>query len=233
MKVLGISGSPREESVSGVYALVAAVCKATGCEYEVVSLRGKTLQGCVACIECARDNVCKLQDDMTPLRERIVQADAYVIGSPNYYSGVNATTHAFLERLFQFRHQAGDLLWGKLAVAVGIGSISGEPPAEQIEKFLMYNFIETVAKVTGVGVPSCVGCEFVLTCKVGVPRLTCGDALDASKLKAPLMAERPEMMNKAAEAGRILGEKLRSGHDRTVTTAEMQDSLMEKFKETA
>lgn len=233
MRILGISGSQREPAVSGTHALVTTVCQATGCDYEVVSLRGKKIQGCVGCVECARDNVCKVVDDMAELRGKIVEADAYVIGSPNYYSGLNSVTHTFLERLFQFRHQAGDLLWGKLAVAVGLGGMSGDPPAEQIEKFLMYNLIDTVAKVTGQGVPSCMECEFVLMCKVSVPRLIWGDALDASKLRITPVTERPELMGRAIEAGRVLGQRLRGGHDRTATTLEMQDTLVDKLRETA
>jgi multimeric flavodoxin WrbA len=86
---------------------------------------------------------------MVPLREKIVQADAYVIGAPNYYSGLNATTHALLERWFQSRHQEGNSLWGKLGVAVGVGGTMGYFPAGEIQKLFLYNFIETVAKVAG------------------------------------------------------------------------------------
>ena len=117
MKILGISGSPRKESQSGVYKLVQTVLENTGVDYELISLRKKTITGCIACLGCVKDNVCKVEDDLTPLREKIVAADAYVFGSPNYYATLNATTHALLERWFQFRHQTGNLLWGKLAVA--------------------------------------------------------------------------------------------------------------------
>ncbi len=105
MKILGISGSGRAPEVSGVYKLVQTILEASGCDYELVTLRGKNIGGCIACLGCVKDNVCKVQDDMAPLRDKIVEADAYVIGAPNYYSGINALTHALLERLYQFRHQ--------------------------------------------------------------------------------------------------------------------------------
>ena len=111
MRLLGISGSARNETASGVHALVRTVLDATGLAYELVSLKGKTIKGCIACLGCVKDNVCKVKDDLEPLRDKIVEADAYVIGAPNYYSGMNALTHAFLERWFQFRHQEGSLLW--------------------------------------------------------------------------------------------------------------------------
>lgn len=60
---------------------------------------------------------------------------------------MNTLTQAFFERWYQFRHQAGSTMWGKLAVAVGVGGIHGNAPAEQIDLMFMYNFIETVAKV--------------------------------------------------------------------------------------
>jgi multimeric flavodoxin WrbA len=70
MKVLGISGSPRKEGTSGVYKLVKTVVESTGCEYEIVSLRGKKISGCIACLGCVKDNICKVKDDFEPLREK-------------------------------------------------------------------------------------------------------------------------------------------------------------------
>ena len=135
MKILGISGSPRPAAQSGVFTLVETVLENSGCEYELVSLAGKQISGCRACLGCVEDNICKVVDDMSDLRELVVAADAYVIGAPNYYSTLNVATHAFLERWFQFRHQEGNLLWGKLAVAVGVGGTGGQAPAQEIEKF--------------------------------------------------------------------------------------------------
>jgi multimeric flavodoxin WrbA len=121
------------------------VLENTGCNYELVSLRGKKISGCIACLGCVKDNICKVQDDLVDLRAKIVEADAYVIGAPNFYSAMNATTHAFLERWYQFRHQEGNTLWGKLGVAIGVGGTSGQYPADEIEKLFLYSFIETVA----------------------------------------------------------------------------------------
>ena len=39
MKILGICGSPRKEKTSGTARLVQAVCEASGCEYEYISLK--------------------------------------------------------------------------------------------------------------------------------------------------------------------------------------------------
>jgi multimeric flavodoxin WrbA len=230
MKVLGISGSPRKESQSGTYKLVETVAQATGCDYEIISLRGKTISGCIACLGCVKDNVCKVEDDLVPLREKVVQADAYVIGAPNYYSGLNAATHAFLERWFQFRHQEGNILWGKLGIAVGVGGTMGQFPADEIEKLFLYNFVETVAKVTGQGAASCYSCGYGETCKVGIPYFLQGEGVKITPETTPDVTRQSEVMKSAVDAGELLGRRLREGHDRATVTLKMQKVMMDKFQ---
>ena len=232
MKVLGISGSPREEEVSGCYRLVEAVLQATGLDYELISLRGKTIGGCIACLGCVKDNVCQVRDDMAGLRAPLLEADGYVIGAPNYFSGMNALSHAFLERWYQFRHQEGDALWGKLAVAVGVGSTSGAVVCDQIETFMAYNFIETVAKVSGQGAASCFKCGYGESCAVGAPVMRYGKGVKIIGEMIPDVSKQAEVMAAAAAAGKLLSERLRKGHDRWEVTARMQQMMMERFKET-
>lgn len=226
MRLLGIAGSARKDETSGVYHLVKTVLENTGIDYELISLRGKKIGGCIACLGCAHDNICKVDDDMAALREKIVHADAYVIGAPNYYSTLNALTHAFIERWFQFRHQEGDLLWGKLGVAVGVGGMDGQIPAEDIEKFFLYNFIETVATVSGQGAASCYSCGYGKTCGVGIPVMLYGKDVRITPEIIPDVRKQTDVMAKAAEAGRLLGKRLSAGHNRKQVAQSMQQKMM-------
>lgn len=233
MKILGISGSPRKSDISGCYKLVHTVLENTGCDYELVSLKGKQISGCIACLGCVADNICKVEDDLAPLRDKIVEADAYVIGAPNYYSSVNALTHALLERWFQFRHQEGNILWGKLAVAIGVGGTVGNFSANDLEKFFLYNFIETVAKVSAQGAASCYSCGYGETCKVGIPYFLYGEGVKITPENTPDVSRQSEVMKAAADAGQLLGQRLRRGHDRLEVTQKMQHRMMELFKGSA
>lgn len=233
MKILGISGSPRKKDRSGVYKLVRTVLDNTGVDSDLISLKGKKISGCIACLGCVKDNVCKVEDDLADLRQKIVEADAFVVGAPNYYSTLNATTHAFFERWFQFRHQTGNTLWGKLAVAVGVGGTSGQFPADDIEKFFLYNFVETVAKVSGQGAASCYSCGHGETCKVGIPNLVHGEGVKITEDIIPDVTKQPEVMTAAADAGKLLGERLRTGHDRMAVTQRMQQKMMSMFASSA
>lgn len=170
------------------------------------------------CFGCVKDHICKVEDYLTEMRPLIAEVDAYVIGAPNYYSTFNAVTHAFLERWYQFRHQEGDTLWGKLGVAVGVGGTSGAFPVNDIEKFFLYSFIETNSKVTGQGAASCFSCGFAETCKVGVLTLLYKDGAKIAEDMIPRVTKQPEVMKAADAAGKQLGERLRNGHDRKAVT---------------
>jgi len=230
MKILGIVGSPRPAKTSGVHRIVETVLENTGMDTEIISLRGKQIGGCTACLGCVEDNVCKVKDDMEPMRQSILDADAYVIGAANYFSTLNAITHAFLERLYQFRHRAADLLWGKLAVTVGIGGKEGQSAAEAVEKFLMYSFIEPVAQVCGQGAACCFTCGYGETCKVGAIVMLKGEGFKITPEVIPDVAKQPEVMQAAADAGKLLGQRLSEGHDRAEVTRQMQKRMMEAFK---
>ena len=230
MKILGISGSPRKKDRSGVYKLVQTVLENTGCDYDFISLKGRKIAGCITCLGCVKDNVCKVEDDLAELRDKIVEAEAYVIGAPNYYSTFNAATHAFLERWFQFRHQEGNALWGKLGVAVGVGGTTGQFPADGIEKFFLYNFIETVTKVSGQGAASCFTCGYGETCKVGIPNLLHGEGVKITEDIIPDVTKQPDVMVTAVNAGKLLGERLRQRHDRMEVAQKMQEKMMAMFE---
>jgi multimeric flavodoxin WrbA len=230
MKILGICGSPRRRELSTTRHVVEAILGASGVDHELVELGRLSFSGCVACLACAPDNVCRVNDDLAPLREKILAADAYVIGSPNYYSGMTSLTHAFLERWFQFRHRGAKHLWGKVAVAVGVGSMGGEAVVEQIEKFMAYNFIKTVAKVSVAGNPCCFQCGYGHECEIGVPAMTGIPCPDPARLPTPWAS--PEVVASARDAGQALGDLLRGGYDRRLMAMEMQEALAERFQET-
>lgn len=231
MKILGISGSARSDQQSGCHKLVETALMASGCDYELISLRGKKILGCTACLGCVENNICVIKDDMAELRQKFVEADAFVIAAPNFFSGMNAATHAMLERLYQFRHREADTLWGKLAVAIGVGGGDGLAVAEQIETFMGFNFIETIAKVSGQGAACCFTCGYGEDCKVGAIHMFFGPGTKITEDMIPAVEKQPELMQAAADAGKELDRRLKDGHDRAAVTMKMQQLMMERFKE--
>jgi multimeric flavodoxin WrbA len=201
MKVLGICGSPRSEKTSNSLKLLHTALDATGLETEIITVRGKKINGCTGCLGCVESNVCVVKDDLFDMRDKFLEADAYIVAAPNYFTGLNALTSALLERWYQFRHREGDSLWGKLAVAIGVGGGDGECVADRIEQYMSYSFIETVAKVTGQGPACCFECGYGETCKVGAIAMFFPPGTKITEDITPDVTKQPDVMLGAVDAG--------------------------------
>ena len=98
-KIVGISCSPRAEAFTS--NLVKEILAGTGEETEFISLAGKEIKPCRACLMCVNDNICKQDDAWSKFQSKLLQAEALVIGAPNYYGGINSLAHIFLERFYK------------------------------------------------------------------------------------------------------------------------------------
>jgi multimeric flavodoxin WrbA len=99
MKALGIVGSPRQ---GGNTELLTAHClKAIveeGLATELVGLAGLKISGCNACGYCYKNEGCSIKDDMQPIYEKMVAADALIISTPVYYGSATSLVKGLLER---------------------------------------------------------------------------------------------------------------------------------------
>ncbi|MDT8440851.1 MAG: flavodoxin family protein [Desulfuromonadales bacterium] len=214
MKILGISGSPRPGKTTD--QLVREVLRATDAPVEFVSLAGMRIGPCTGCLGCVNDNICKVKDDMAALREKIVAADALVIGAPNYFDMLNGLSHSFLERFYQFRHREGGVVSGKLGVAVGVGGGAPEPAARAIEKFFEFNQLECIGRVLAIGPASCFDCGYGENCTVGAIHHFYGPGTKITEEITPRLARQPQAVDQARDLGRTLRQRLsgvsRQGH---------------------
>ncbi|WP_027185054.1 flavodoxin family protein [Desulfovibrio inopinatus] len=106
MQLLAFNGSPRKKKWNTATLLehVVAGAQSAGAQAECIQLYDLNFSGCISCFSCKRRNrkqngVCAVQDELTPLLDRIHNIDALVIGSPVYFGTETASTRAFLERL--------------------------------------------------------------------------------------------------------------------------------------
>lgn len=105
MTIIGINGSPRKTwNTATLVAKALEGAAAQGAATELVHLYDLDFKGCKSCFACKTRGgksygACALNDDLTPVLEKIVAADALVIGSPIYFGSVSGETRSFLERL--------------------------------------------------------------------------------------------------------------------------------------
>ncbi|MBP1551433.1 MAG: flavodoxin family protein [Oscillospiraceae bacterium] len=104
MKVIAINGSPRKGWNTDMLlqeALKGAV--SAGADTEIVHLYDLNYTGCKSCFACKRkdaeDGYCRIKDELTPVLEKILSADAVIMGSPIYFGDVTGQMICLLERL--------------------------------------------------------------------------------------------------------------------------------------
>ena len=109
MKVIAINGSPRK-SWNTVTLLNSALegAASRGASTELVHLYDLDFKGCISCFACKRKGGKSLgrsafRDGLTPVLEKIEQADAVILGSPIYFHNITAGMRALVERMtFQY-----------------------------------------------------------------------------------------------------------------------------------
>ncbi len=164
--ILAISGSPRRDRM--IHTAMKEILKGCNEPYEIISLAGKKISGCIACTACASDNICKVRDDWNEIGDKMKEADIIIFGAPNYYAMPNALSHCCLERTFCFRHMGTFSLEGKLGVTVTTlprGDI--DPVKEVIDRFMLSNRMEVIGGMNVIGYSQCYTCGEGKNCLVG------------------------------------------------------------------
>ena len=104
MKVIAINGSPRKKwNTHILLEKCLEGAKELGAETEIINLYDINFKGCTSCFACQRKGVtldkCAMNDELSPILQKICECDALVLGSPIYFSSVTGEMRSFLERL--------------------------------------------------------------------------------------------------------------------------------------
>jgi len=166
--ILGISGSPRKNGITS--HAVKYILDNCNHETKYISLSGKSITGCTSCLGCTSDNICKVKDDFEDIAKQLVEADAIVLGVPNYYDVPNALSHALLERSFCFRHQGSFLLKDKPVIILSTGYSLDEDNSrvlDIVENFAKKNKMNLLDRFLVGAYSQCYSCSQGKTCVDG------------------------------------------------------------------
>lgn len=98
-KVILLNSSPRANSnTQDVLEVCAEEIEKNGVEAEIISLRGKQIQSCVACNGCAKTGNCVLNDGLDEIIEKIRQADGFIPAAPVYFGTARGDIMAALPK---------------------------------------------------------------------------------------------------------------------------------------
>lgn len=109
-KVIVLNAGPRKNfNTAKMLKEAQNGAQSVGAEVEYFNLYEYSFLGCRSCFACQRkgsvtNNVCAIKDDIRPILEKCVKADAIIIGSPVYFSYPTGVFRNFVERLMFANH---------------------------------------------------------------------------------------------------------------------------------
>lgn len=192
MKILAICGGMREESNTN--KLVRKVAESSGCDYDVVELGKLEIKPCTGCSECMMyEGKCPIPDDMQAIYQKMLDADAIVLGSPTYYMNVSGVVKCMIDRSLALYYRGIGPQYDPNMPFMGQRPLSGKLGV-------------MVTTVAGAGHEKTM--EVLSLCMGESHRMNIID-----KIAVPIgmndVADMPEVMKLAEEAGKKLGNALR------------------------
>ena len=191
MDVLAFPGSPRKKGNSEILmeAVLDGVRRAGG-NPEIIRLCDLNISPCISCGGCDKTGKCVVEDDMTPLYDKILSVNRFVLASPIYFYGITAQAKAFIDRT--------QALWNRKRILQRQGAWVDNPERK--------GFFISVAATRGAKIFE----GAVLTMRYGYDAMGiqyAGDFLVSGPDKRSDMAKNEAKLAEAKEAGRnfILG----------------------------
>jgi len=139
MKVIGISGSPRKGNTEWMLGKLLEEVARSGVETELVLLRKLAIKGCDGCLGCEiggkeRKGYCRIQDDMQQIYPKLLEADAWALGTPVYFELLSGLLKNFMDRTCP--------IWTKLEGKPVVGiAVAEEGIGKAIENLKTYSSI--------------------------------------------------------------------------------------------
>ena len=131
MKVLAVCSSPRTGgNTQQALEVLLDVVASHGIETELVTMAGRSIRGCSACMKCKdkQDGLCHgIKDDLNPIIEKCLEADALVFGSPVYFGSATPEMKCLIDRLgYATKSAKENRLYRKIGGAVTVARRAGQ-----------------------------------------------------------------------------------------------------------
>jgi len=104
MQIVAVCGSMREESNTN--KLVRIIAESAGIDCDFIELGGLTIKPCTGCSVCMmNEGECPIDDDMQGVYEKLLAADAFIIGGPTYFMDISGAVKDFTDRTMALKYR--------------------------------------------------------------------------------------------------------------------------------
>ena len=160
MKVLGICGSPRNNTTE--YILKKALDKLNNdnFETELFTCFGKSINSCMHCDYCLEHKKCINEDDMGEVYEKLLECDGLILASSVQSGGISSNLSAIMDRTRALEAIDYNILRGKIGMSIAVGGdrTGGQDFAHL--KNITYFMIHGIIPVSGGPFGSNLGASF-------------------------------------------------------------------------
>jgi len=192
MKVLAVCGGLREESNTN--KLVRKIAETSGCDREIIELGKLEIKPCTGCSECMmNEGKCPIADDMQELYGKLLDADGIILGSPTYFMNISGAVKCLIDRSLALYYR-------------GIGPMYDPDMPFMGQRPLAGKHGVVVTTVAGAGHEKTI--EELALC-LGTSQRVNLVAKIAEAIGMNDVDDMPEVMKRAEDAGKKLGDALR------------------------
>ncbi len=143
MRAIAINGSARKDgNTTNLINVVFKELRKEKIETELIELAGNNIQSCLACGKCFenKDKKCIIENDtLNDLINKMVAADAIILGSPTYFANVSSGMKAVIERAGSVGLANNFLYSKKIGAAIVTARRSGSTNAfDAMNRFFLY-----------------------------------------------------------------------------------------------
>jgi len=126
-KVVLLNGSPRKDS-NTLYVLkeCAKSIEENGVETEIINLRGKKIESCIACNKCVDEKNCILNDGLNEIIDKIKEADGFIPAAPVYFGTARGDIMSALQRIGKVSRGTDKFLNWKVGGPIAVGRRGGQ-----------------------------------------------------------------------------------------------------------
>jgi len=121
MKILEICCSPRKGNTEWLMRKIMETTEKRSANTELITLRDRNVQMCDGCLACEKTHACHIKDDMQEIYDKMLSANAIVLGSPTYMDAPTASAMNFIHRMYPLYGK----IKGKIFASVVVGQATG------------------------------------------------------------------------------------------------------------
>src|SRR6056297_2963093 len=137
MKVIGVLGSPVKRGTNSLLQKSLDTLSEAGIETELLHITDYNLQFCQGCNTCLREGRCVIEDDLTKIGDKLIEADGIILASPSYFGSPTAQLKNLMDRSRYLKmqdHKLKNKLLGVISSS-GLNQGGGQSTIEDINRF--------------------------------------------------------------------------------------------------